>query len=311
MVAVAIRTIAFPCLLPFALAHGMSAQAPSESSASSATAAQAEVQHDRAGLLSGGWLEPWVHGHYSRRGTPFVHMFGIEPAYLQRDLILTNHWTDAPGETETELEAELEWAFTKRLGLLVEAPLVHIEEDGGDKNTGIGDLAFVPRALLVDTDLLLMTANLELTLPTGDEDKGLGAGESFLAPSLSIWADLGDWITFQSQAGLEYGTDSKDRELFYAAGVAYTFLTTESSGSDSSAAAHDGHLPAGMMSAIIELGGRTALTGDEAGGTTAEMLFGACYTVNSRWELRAGLELPVGGPRDIDSGFIVSAIYHF
>src|SRR5688500_12933165 len=56
-----------------------------------------------------GWIDPWPHADLSRRGTPFVHLFNLEPAFLDRDLILSYRFTDAADEREAELEAEIEW----------------------------------------------------------------------------------------------------------------------------------------------------------------------------------------------------------
>ena len=59
------------------------------------------------------WLDPWPHTHFSRQGTPFVHLFLTEPAFLDRDLFLDYRIIRGADENEMELEAELEWAFTR------------------------------------------------------------------------------------------------------------------------------------------------------------------------------------------------------
>lgn len=38
--------------------------------------------------LREGWFDPWPHKHFSRNGTPLVHSFGLEPAFLDRDFFL-------------------------------------------------------------------------------------------------------------------------------------------------------------------------------------------------------------------------------
>jgi len=274
---------------------------------------EGQTPREQGGILTGGWFEPWEHRHFSSRGTPLVHMFGMEPAYLERDAILDYHRTESTDETETEVELELEWAFTKRLGMVVEAPWARVEEAGESANTGVGDLAIAPRAVLVDTDMFLLSANLELSMPTGDEDRDLGAGETMLAPSFSLWADLGHWITFQAQAGTEHGIENGGRELFYGAGVSWSFLTRHAENSHSAHGSNLVQFPQGLMSCIAELNGRTVLDGDEdeEGVTTTELLLGASYALGGHWELRGGYEFPVGSPEGIDQGLVFGAIYHF
>ncbi|MHC4899971.1 MAG: hypothetical protein ACYTGW_23005, partial [Planctomycetota bacterium] len=41
------------------------------------------VSASAQGVLAGGWLEPWPHHHMNPRGTPYVHAFGVEPAFLE------------------------------------------------------------------------------------------------------------------------------------------------------------------------------------------------------------------------------------
>ncbi|MEO6435326.1 MAG: hypothetical protein ABIP55_06140, partial [Tepidisphaeraceae bacterium] len=101
---------------------------------STASADDSHVRHDHDShaaaqdplgfSLTQAWLDPWPHADLSRRGTPFVHLFNLEPAFLDRDLILSYRFTNAPDEREAELEAEIEWALTRRIGLLIETPYV-------------------------------------------------------------------------------------------------------------------------------------------------------------------------------------------
>jgi len=266
-----------------------------------------------AGMASGqsllgksGWLDPWVHRHANSRGTPFLHAFGVEPAFLERDVILDFRRTTSEHGREMEAEAEVEWAFTRRLGVVFEVPFLQVNEKGGQDHSGLGDLAIAPRALLVDSDEFLMSFNLAVSVETGDEDRDLGAGETLLAPSFSFWMDLMDVgenpLTLQVQVGTEHGLSSGDTELFYNAALGLPFL-----GGDKN---HGEHLREGMSLLAVELTGRTVLDGpDET--TTAEVLFGAGIAVTERLVLRAGYFRGIGGPEEIDDGFTVGGVYHF
>lgn len=267
--------------------------------------------------LAGGWTDPWVHSDFSPRGTPFVHMFGLEPAFLDRDLFVDYAFTAADGEDESELALELEYALTRRLGVVIEAPLLSLNPDEGETESGLGDAAIAPRALLVETDRFLLSGNLEITFPTGSESRGLGGGEVAIAPSVSTWLDLGNWVTFSTQVGTEHGTESGDSELFYAAALTYSFRGPALF--PGHADVHAGHahgygashFPPGLTSVILEYTGRTALSGDDADRSTGEVLFGLSHVLTENLEIRGAYQLPVGGVRDIDYGYVLSVIYHF
>lgn len=267
--------------------------------------------------LTRGWTEPWNHSHFSQRGTPFVHLFGLEPAFLDRDLFFDFAFTAAEGEDESELEVEMEYALTRRLGVVVEAPLVSLNPDEGETEVGLGDAAIAPRALLVETDRFLLSANLEVAFPTGSESRGLGSGEVAIAPSVSTWLDLGNWVTLSTQIGAEHGTESGDSELLYAAALTWSFrgpalFPGQADAHASHAHGHGAsHFPPGLTSLILEYTGRTALSGDDADRSTGEVLFGLSHVLTESLEVRGAYQLPVGGTRDIDYGYVLSLIYHF
>jgi hypothetical protein len=255
-----------------------------------------------------GWLERWPHAHDSARGTPYRHPVGLEPAFLSRDLILTYRRTQADREEEQEFELEAEWAFTRRLGVAVEVPYVHIDPPGESSEQGFGDIAIAPRALLVETEPFLLSLNLEVVIPTGQESRGLGGGEAALAPSLSTWIDLGCWITLQGQVGTETGLESSDTEFFYKANLTWT-IRGPALYDPGQGPIHG--VPPGLVSAFVEYSGRTIWKGEDDGDSTGECLFGLSYQVTSTLEVRGGYEIPVGGPQEIDRSFFFGALFHF
>ena len=260
--------------------------------------------------LAEAWLDPWPHSHFSRRGTPFVHLFTLEPAFLDRDLFFDHRFARAEDEEEAELEAELEWAFTRRIGLVVEAPLVQVNPEEGETEQGLGDLAVAPRFLLVDTERFLLSGNVEVSLPTGSETRGLGGGELAVAPSLSAWADLGNWVTVSAQVGTEHAVESGDSELFYNAALTYSFTGPRLFRPGHSHATYH-HFPPGLTSLIGEFTGRTVLAGEDDGTSTSELLLGVSYNLTEYWEVRGGYQIPLGEPEEIDYGYVFSVIYHF
>jgi hypothetical protein len=62
--------------------------------------------------------------HANPCGTPFVHGFLTEPAFLGRDLFVD---MTRSGD-ETEAEVEVEWSLTRRLGLVAELPYIDADD---------------------------------------------------------------------------------------------------------------------------------------------------------------------------------------
>jgi hypothetical protein len=241
-----------------------------------------------------GWRDPALHSHESRLGTPYVHAFHIEPAFLGRDLLLH---VEKEGE-EHAVEAELEWAVTRRLLLVAEAPYVR-----GEDEEGVGDLGLGLRALGIETDRFLLAGQVSIELPTAQGD--LGADETIISPTLIAWADLGGWFTAQASVGFEHGIDSGDQELSVAGVLAKSFPcgplcrscvegrahlhSVAEHGHD--AHEHESHGHAGVLSLFLEGRATQAVAGSERGAREHELLLGVSVPVTDRLDLRVGWTL--------------------
>jgi hypothetical protein len=259
--------------------------------------------------LTEGWLDPWPHRHFSRRGTPFAHTFFTEPAFLDRDFFLDARISRGEDGNEVELEAEVEWALTRRIGVVFEVPFLFLDPEDGGTEEGFGDFAFAPRFLLVETNRFLLSANLEVETPTGSENRGLGRGETTLSPTLSLWYDLGKFVALNAQFGTEHGLESGEDEFLYNTALAFSLLDSERGAGEGNK--HGQHFPAGLVNLLAEVTGRTGLSGEEHGRTTAEFLFGASYMATSYVEIRSGLQFPLFKPREFDNAYLLSLVYHF
>jgi hypothetical protein len=259
--------------------------------------------------LTKGWLDPWPHKHFSRRGTPFVHLFFTEPAYLDRDFFLDTRIAHGNEGDEVEIEAEIEWALTRRIGLVLEVPYLLVDPKEGKSEEGLGDIAVAPRFLLAETDRFLLSANLEVELPTGSARRGLGSGETALSPTLSLWYDLGKFVAFNAQFGTEHGLKSGEKEFLYKTVLTYSLLDAGMIAAVRRTFAS--HFPPGMANLLLEVTGRTGLSHEERGRTSAEALFGATYLVTGHVELRAGIQFPLFKPKEFDNAYILSLVYHF
>lgn len=250
------------------------------------------------------FLAPFTHFHASKNGTPYVHSFGIEPAFTGRDLFIDHTFLNGQGFTEHESEVEIEWAFTKRLGVIVELPYIYEDEETVGDARGFGDLAIVPRALLIDTDRFLLTAQIETVLPTGGSDFG---GDTAIAPGIAMWNDLGNNFTLNSIVSVEHGFDADETELIYGIGLVKSFGENH--------AGHDhGHQhgsTTGMLHLHFEVTGATPLNGADKGDINLEGLVGVTYGLAENFDVRAGYLFPLSNPVGFDHGITTGLIFHF
>jgi hypothetical protein len=125
-----------------------------------------------------------------------------------------------PGRPDFDLDqcvAELAFGVTDWLTLEGEVPFLRIDFDPGDSESGIGDLALEAKASLrraatnpigfiPDVDL---AAGVRMTLPTGDEDEGLGEEEATFGPFVAGSWWLERWVALHARLGLEWQEDRR------------------------------------------------------------------------------------------------------
>ncbi len=252
------------------------------------------------------YLIPFEHTHFTAQGTPLTHSFGIEPALTGRDLFLDYSYAEGDGFSEQEAELELEWAFTRRLGIIVEVPYIWEDEDGSKSVSGFGDLAIVPRALLVDSECFLLTAQIETVLPTGSSSFG---GETAIAPGISMWNDLGNWFTLNSQLGVEHVFDEDSTDFFFGLGLVKSFGQKEEP-HDHEDEHHHHQTTAGLIHLHLEITGSTPTTGPDKGDFTTDGLIGISYGLTAAADIRAGYRFPIGHD-EFDHGLTTGMIWHF
>lgn len=262
---------------------------------------------------------PVDHTHFSDRGTPFVHPFTIEPPQIHQDAFFIYKFTEntIDGSDEFEAEGHVDWALTRRLGIVFAAPLVGNRQADGTHNVGMGDLEIAPRVMWINQDRFILASNFFITIPTGDETRDLGAGEVTLAPFVTTWHDLGNWNTLLTNVGPEIGVDSGSTSLSYSFSLTHSWLgmpildngghqwheehDKEDHGSDG----HAQHFAPGMKSIYLELNGETPLD-DSRGPTLIELLPGFSYVLAESAEIRFGILFPVSETKRFDRQYFTS-----
>jgi hypothetical protein len=279
--------------------------------------------------LSRGWCACVDSAHESRRGTPYVHAFHAEPAFLGRDLLVH---VEREGD-EYAVEAEVEWAFSRRLLLVAEVPYAWI--DGGE--AGVGDAGLGLRALGIETDRFLLSGQVSAEFPTAEG--GLGSDETVVAPALLAWCDLGRWVTAQASASVSFGTRSGDAEVAWAAVLAKSFPCAPLLGCrgrpcraetapehehepEHDAAGHEGHEHAlephgghhdhpSVLSLFAEGRGTYSVRGADEGAHTHEILLGVSAPLSDGVDLRAGWTLLWdGGGGEPVTGWVLGLVLH-
>lgn len=217
------------------------------------------------------WFEPWEHKHYSGSKAPFVHLFHLEPAFLDRDLFLDYKINNSKDEKESEFEFELEWALTSRIGLVLEAPYRILEEKGEDGERGLGDIGFATRFLLFRDLSSILSLNIGMEVPTGKNNKGLSEDELVLNTSLSYWQGFGENFTWNVQLGMEQGLETEEKTFTYNTAFTYSLNNTPNNTHVDHAHDHGGvHFPKGMINFMLEFSGRNSWEGRDH---SSELLF--------------------------------------
>lgn len=259
--------------------------------------------------LTTGWFDRPVHSHFSPLGTPRVHPFRVEPAFTNRDLLVDYNYHSKSDEDECEIEMELEWPLTRRLGLILEVPYAFVDPKDNGSFDGIGDIGIGSRVLLLEYERALLALSLEIETPTGDSDKGLGRGETAIAPSISAWLDLDNWWVGNVQLGSEHEVSSSENELFFRTALIHTLPS-----GNYHLGEHDDHIhgfPPGLLSLILEIDGTVDIAAEDSGHVETEGIFGALYSISEHADLRLGYVFPFSKSQELNGGFTCGLIWHF
>lgn len=115
-----------------------------------------------------------------------------------------------------------EWIFEKRLGARgmgeIALPLVYNDPHGGATTGGVGDLTLAYKHVLFANQQYgaIAAFSLDLVLPTGDRDRGLGDDTVGLGPSLRLGKILAPFVLQgEIKADLPIDVDRAPRRLLY------------------------------------------------------------------------------------------------
>lgn len=208
-------------------------------------------------------------------------------------------------------ELELAWASPDfRYGFEVFIPYLQINDpEGAIRNSGVGDIEIRPikYALINEPELVVATAT-GITLPTGDEARGLGEGYASVRQFLFVDKAAGNWffgLNLGVGTGLKSGTAS---ELEYGAVAAYSFISGTAPGAV--APTHPGQRV--VWTPSLELIGARSFGGEEGGQRRATLIGGLnAWFPRSGWQMRIGMAVPASQAREADRAILFQIGNHF
>ena len=182
----------------------------------------------------------YIRGFCAEPGWPigtlnFPRPIFTEKAFPENEFLLLPEFSDgADGRTQVGLRAIYERRLGRRGHVEVRVPFESVSAAGA-RRSGLGDVKLAGK-YVVNTDRAMTritTVGLEVSLPTGDEDDGLGHGTTVFEPYLAFGTTLGE-VYLQTQLKVESPASDpvSDAELGYNVYVVYVgfdlseFLTT-------------------------------------------------------------------------------------
>ena len=198
------------------------------------------------------------------------------------------------------LRFEGEYAFHPAFSVEIDAPFVFFDDDGAssESNFGTTEIGFkVANFLLADYGILL-GYGLELGLPTGDENKGIGSNNELeIEPFFDVGLKCNDlelvgFISFGIPTNHDKG-EEVENEFGFNISSLYHFSS--------------------RFIGVLEIDGETELNGHGEGHTVTNLTPGVKFQPfeNTPLDIGVGVSVPLTGRENFEIRSIVSAFYHF
>ena len=207
-------------------------------------------------------------------------------------------WEDAGKANEIELEGEI--GIYHDMSIEVGVPFAFLNPDVGSSESGFGNLevAFKFANLAFIERNLLLGYGLAFGLPTGDSGKGIGSGNIWeIEPFFNFGVMSGDWeIVGWTRFGIPTNQDPGEEvetELHYDFSTLYHFSS--------------------RFQGLVELNGRTGLSGPEAGSGIFSVSPGIKVApISNNPDLFIGLggSFPLGD-EELNARLKAAVFYHF
>jgi hypothetical protein len=241
----------------------------------------------------------WADGDYET--LHFGHPMISESPSPDTKLRFDWEYRDLATGKKNTLRAEAEYAFAPWISVEVDLPYSFLDPDDGPAESNLDNMEI---ALKLASDAfaehgLLLGGGIEIGLPTGDDEKGVGGGKEIeVAPFIDAGLLLGKletvaFVIFEIPTN-EPDTEKDEVDLKIAYRLAFTYPVTS------------------RAWAILEFDGEAVVSGDKeesvlniSPGVKVQPLDDA------RFILGASVSVPLTDDKDFDVRALVSGFYHF
>jgi hypothetical protein len=157
-----------------------------------------------------GWNQPWISPPNGDSGAVRQGWINDFQAFFNRNVFGVYNYSigvkDKPDAQQGV--AVFESPLSRRYMFGVIVPFVN-NLNGGDtpSKTGFGDVTFENRWMLTETRNLTLSANLDVTTPTGE--RSIGADRTVIFPFLAFWTDVGHGVAVRGGVGTQLPVDSR------------------------------------------------------------------------------------------------------
>lgn len=230
----------------------------------------------------------------------FTHPIFTESVSPDRKVRLdyAREWEDEGKANEIEFEGEI--SLQHDLSIEVAVPFIFLNPDVGSSESNFGnvEVAFKFAKLTFAERGLLLGYGLAFGLPTGDSGKGIGSGNIWeIEPFLNFGVMSGDWeIVGWTRFGIPTNQDPGEEvetEFHYDFSTLYHFSS--------------------RFQGLVELNGRTGLSGPEAGSGIFSVSPGikvAPFSNNTDLFIGLGGSFPLGDEA-LNAQLRAAVFYHF
>jgi len=206
----------------------------------------------------------------------------------------------------SSLELAVAWLDDFRFGSEIFIPF----SNTGTSNNhfGLGDIELQPiKYAFLNQPEKVVTGAFSLTLPTGNESRGLGGEQTTLGGNMFFDQAYRNWylgINTEYAVSVSGPTFS---EFEIAAALAYSFIRETEDG----IAPPRPHQPL-VLTLMLEMASESVLTGAEAGENVITLLPGfQLWHPESNWQVRMGVGFPISADREHDVAGHLQVGNHF
>ena len=257
-------------------------------------------------FFSEGWkFGQWEEPEQEPDQSPRFRLLKIPATVFEREVRMNYSFTnngDGGKLDEHEWEFEFEMPISRRLLIEVEPTIVSISPNNDSDHSGFGDTSFITRVMLMETRNTTLLSLLDVKIPTGNEDLGLGSGMTTISPGIGMWRDIGGHYALHSFLGLDIpaggkSSDDPDTTVNYGAALTKTVTPKDTPFF-------------GNLTFFVEFNGSSEV-GSNGDTTVVSILPGARWNLGHDFWLMPGIEFPITGRDEFDNRIWFSVLKDF